>query len=415
MDEQTRREFMAAAGGAAVAGMVNPQVVLASSTQDRPKQRAIVVWFAHNICRAGSAGELVDEKYIADGLATCVDHGINTIYWQARYVGPAIYRSKVVAPFDASFEKLWREGTPTFDVSPAHDVQGRALADVLRRLDPYDVGLREAKRRGLTFIAQVSVFDMWFPILPDRHYEKHPEQLLTDRTQKIHATGLPCYAEPGARQYCLAEIQELLDRGADGISLDLASHQNGFWDPKMGEKRPDALGFNPPLVDAYKQRHGVNVLEEAFDPDQWHALHGEFFTGFLRQVKNLLGDKPLIVGVPPCGFLGYGGNAIGVTNPNYATQSPACRINLEWKKWLTDRIVDAVRVYTEDPSDVPTVTEMSEFGKGRFFFSRWVPVKKMDEVRRQLAQVESSNLDGYVLHEHTYFESNPKLWGIFGA
>ena len=126
----------------------------------------------------------------------------------------------------------------------------------------------------------------------------------------MHAPGLPCHAAKGAQNYCLAEIRELIDRGAEGISLDLTSHQVGFWSDELGPSRPNSLGFNPPLVEAYEKRYGVNVLKEEFDKPKWHALHGEFFTGFLQRVKAELGDKPLVVGATPEDFLGLGAKPV---------------------------------------------------------------------------------------------------------
>jgi hypothetical protein len=406
-----RRRFLHRAAGIGTAALVGSAVARAGPAQPA-KHHAMVFWFAHNVCRAATKGRVVDQGYIVDVVEKCARHGINTIYFQPRYVGPAIYRSKVVAPFDV---KPWLEGVPGFQLNELHPIHGRALEDVLRRFDPYDVAAREVKRQGLDFIAQISIFDTWFPILVDAHYQKHPEQLLVDQTQKVYAPGLPCYAEPGAIEYCLAEIRELVERGADGISLALGSHQLGFWDEaRMGPRRPDALGFNPPLVREYEQRYGVNVLEEDFEPARWHSLHGEFFTAFLRRVKTQLEDKRLIVGAVPEGFLGLGGNARGVGTPDYASQSPACRINFEWRKWLVEGIVDGLRVYSQN---VDSVEQMKrQVDSGAVYFSRETHLEeKIPVYREQLNRVQSGNLDGFVLHEESYFETEvqPRLWEIF--
>ena len=373
---------------------------------DHPKHQAVVFWFAHKVG---------DETHIAESVTRCADHGINTIYRQPRYVGVGLYRSRVVAPFDAQIEKLWMEGTATFKVVEGHREYARDLAEHLRRSDPYEVAIREAKRRGLRFIAQTSLFDRWFPILPDRFYEQHPQCLLVDRTGKFYFPGLPCYAEQATQDYCLAEISELVELGAEGISLDMISHQVGHWPEELGSPQPDTLGFNPPLVAEYQRRYGVDVLREDFDKHKWHDLHGEFFTRFLRRVKEVLKELPLIVGATPQGFLGYGGKAGNVVNPNYAAQSPACRINLEWQKWLEEGIVDAVRVYAEPPSDVATVEAMKrQVDRGEIYFGRETArEQEAPEYRRQLQQVQRGILDGYVLHEEAFFEGSAKMWGIF--
>ena len=406
--DPTRREFAKQAAGLAVATLAGPKALATVTKPDSTKQNAMVLWFAHSVG---------DEKHIADSVARCADHGINTIYFQPRYVGVGVYRSKVVAPFDAQIEKLWMEGTPTFKVTEGHHKFVKDLSAHLKRFDPYDVGMQEVKRQGLRFIAQTSIFDRWFPILPDRFFEQHPEGLLVDRTGKFYFPGLPCYAEPATQDYCLAEIRELIERGAEGISLAMISHQVGYWPEELGERRPDTLGFNPPLVDEYERRYGVNVLREDFDKQKWHDLHGEFFTRFLRRVKEVLKELPLIVGATPEGFLGYGGNAGNVLNPNYADQSPACRINLEWQKWLQEGTVDALRVYAEPPSNVATVEVMKrKVDRGEIYFARETNLEEeIPEYQGQLQQVSRGPLDGYVLHEEAFFEGRPKLWEIFGS
>ncbi len=373
---------------------------------DRPKQQAVVFWFAH---------QPGDETHIAETMARWADHGINAIYWQPRYVGVGLYRSRVVAPFDEQIEKLWMEGTADFEVTQGHREFARDMAEHLRRFDPYEVAMREAKRRGLRFIAQTSLFDRWFPLLPDRFFEQHPQCLLVDRTGKFYFPGLPCYAEPATQDYCLAEIRELVQLGAEGISLDMISHQVGYWPEELGAPQPDTLGFNRPLVDEYQRRYSVDVLREDFDKAKWHDLHGECLTGFLRRVKEAIGDLPLIAGATPQGFLGYGGKAGNVVNPNYAAQSPACRINLPWRKWLAEGIVDALRVYAEPPSDVADVEVMKRsIDRGEIYFARETAREEdAGEYRRQLHEVRRGILDGYVLHEAAFFQGKPKMWGIF--
>ena len=410
----SRRTFLQHSAAAGTAALISPSIAPAAT--DRQQHRAIVLWFAHNVTSAATKDQTVTEADVADTLSRCADHGINTIYFQGRYVGPAIYHSKIVAPFDV---QPWLTGAPGFKLNEMHAVHGRALADVMERFDPLDVTAREAKRRGLAFIAQISIFDLWFPILRDRFYEEHPEYLLVDRTQKIHAPGLPCYADPGAQEYCLAEIRELLDRGAEGISLHLGSHQVGFWSSELGPVRPDSLGFNMPLVEAFQDRYGVNVLTEDFDLVKWRALHAEFFTGFLRRVKTELKDRPLIVGAPPESFLGLGGRSLGIHAPDYASQTPACRIDLEWERWLQEGIVDAIRVYAEPPHNVSSVERMKhKQDYGEFYFGRETYlVEEMPAYRQQIAEVENSILDGFVIHEESNFEPQmrPRLWEIFAT
>src|SRR5262245_23000128 len=165
------------------------------------RHRAMVVWLAHTIITPLARGRVfdqalisevlakrrIDDKFFPDVFARCADHGFNTVYIAPRYVGKAFYHSKVVSVFD----RMYGHG-------------GAILADVVQRFDPYDVSVREARRRGLTVIAQTSPFDHWFPGLEDRYYEQHPQLLMVDRQgQRLYFQGVPCYAEQGAQDYCL--------------------------------------------------------------------------------------------------------------------------------------------------------------------------------------------------------------------
>jgi uncharacterized lipoprotein YddW (UPF0748 family) len=371
------------------------------------QHRAIVVWLAHTIITPLARGRVfdqaliqevvsqrrIDEKFFGDVFARCADHGLNTVYIAPRYVGKAFYRSKVVAVFDRMYGD-----------------EGAILADVLQRFDPYDVSVREAKRRGLKVIAQTSLFDHWFPGLEDRYYEQHPELLMVDRQgQRLYFQGVPCYAEPGAQDYCLAEIKELVERGAEGISFEMDSHQSDWWPPGYGERSADSFGFNPPLVKEFQNRYGVNVLKEEFDRQKWYALHGEFFTRFLRRVKNELKDKSLTVGITPEGFLAYGANASRVVSFGYVSQAPACRIDLEWRKWLEEGIVDGVRLYVADPYAVAIAEAMKrQHPQGKFYLN--ILKVSPPELRRLKKQLADSKLDGYVIHEEAHFDANPELW-----
>jgi len=89
----------------------------------------------------------------------------------------------------------------------------------------------------------------------------------------------------------------------------------------------------------------MNVRKDKFDSAKWYALHGEFFTQFLQRVKSELKDKPLVVGVPPEGYLSYGGRPYWTGILGYFSHAPAVRINLEWEKWLREGIVDGLKLY----------------------------------------------------------------------
>jgi len=230
MTNNNRRGFLRHAAVLGALPVVAADAATATATQKIKQDYVMLVWLAHSMFHPASKGRPADEAFIADIMAKCANHGFTTVYIQPRYVGKAVYHSKVVAAFDSMYT-----------------AEGPTLTEALRRFDPYDVAVREAKRCGLKVMAQISIFDLWFPGLEDRFYEKNPQYLMVDRKgQRLYYQGVPCYAEKGAQDYCLAEIRELLERGAEGIAFEMDSHQMGWWPPGFGSPEADSFGFNPP-------------------------------------------------------------------------------------------------------------------------------------------------------------------------
>jgi hypothetical protein len=388
-----RRRFLRQAAALSGLPILAKNTPAAVSTRQAKLDAGMLIWFGHS-----------DLASIAEIMARCADYGFTTVYLQPRYVGKAIYRSKVVAPFDNMY------ATKT----------GKGLNETLSRFDPYDVCVREATRRGLKVVAQISIFDLWFPGLEDRFYERHPQYLMLHKNQGLCYQGVPCYAEKGAQDYCIAEAKELVERGAEGIIFDMGSHQLGWWPPGYGNPEADSFGFNPPLVEEFRRRYGVDVLQADFDKKQWYALHGEFFTQFLRKVKTAIREKPLIVGVPPEGYLAYGGRSQWTGSLGRFAQAAALRIDLEWQKWLQDGIVDALGLYVSGLNGPHgayfklLAEAMKQQCGQRKCYLHVMYTSDTGELKELLSQVRSSALDGFIYHEQSVCQGNPGIWKVFG-
>lgn len=87
--------------------------------------------------------------------------------------------------------------------------------------------------------------------------------------------GVMCPSEPGARAFWRRLIADAIDRGVDGVNLRVSNHADVLeW---------KEYGFNAPIVQAYRDRHGVDVTTQPFDMEQWRRLRGEFYTQFLTE------------------------------------------------------------------------------------------------------------------------------------
>jgi hypothetical protein len=93
--------------------------------------------------------------------------------------------------------------------------------------------------------------------------------------------GTHCEAYPEVRSYWLEQIESLIAMGYDGVDIRLQNHSGMVSD--IAE-----FGFNPPLVERYRQTYGTDPLGEDFDPMKMMAVRGQFFQEFLREAADLL-------------------------------------------------------------------------------------------------------------------------------
>lgn len=161
-----------------------------------------------------------------------------------------------------------------------------------------------------------------------RFTRENPQFLACDRSltpngRKYH-WGVMEYAYPEVRQYMLKVIRAFSDRfDLDGVFLSLRSHS-------PPPAHADQFGFNEPVVQEYKRRYGRDILREPFDLEKWRNLRGEFFTTFLKEVRDHLRSRgqKLAVGVQQGEYLG----------------PPFGNMRIQWRRWVTDGIVDQLVV-----------------------------------------------------------------------
>ena len=400
-----RRQFIRRLGCVTFAGAVGAALpgggglLLAQSRPGRRRAELIMlVWIGHSVPRDEFTPETV-----RDWIRLCADLGVTTIFWRGTYVGKAMYHSKVVPmmgqlPAD-HFTKLGRTGKGW----PETLVDFNRKAELIQAFDSLDVAIDESKKRGLRIYGDLPLFDMYFPGLENDHFDARPHLWLQGRDQRTRWRGLPCYAEPGAIDYRVAEVKELVDRGVDGISYYLESHAAGG-----GGGAPDGFAFNPPIVAAYEKEHGVNILKEAFDPAKLHALNGRFFTELLRRIRVVIGpNRRLVPEITTHDYMGYGGAGGAQVMARFLTGGPVTqpavyRFDLEWQQWIDQGIADDLLVFAPMPNAVAQVQQniRSKLKKGRVFLQRETDQPKyLDDFKRELATIRGGALDGYVIDE----------------
>jgi hypothetical protein len=149
---------------------------------------------------------------------------------------------------------------------------------------------------------------------------QHPEYQLVDRKGKRYHYGVMEWAYPEARQYWDGLVKDIVTRyDVDGISMDTRSEC-------MNPEYADEFGFNAPVVEEFKRRYGVDILQEDFDLEKWRQLRGEYFTQLLKELSDVIHSKgkQFALWTGQGDYIGY----------------PLGNMKLEWRKWLTEKTVD---------------------------------------------------------------------------
>ncbi|RXZ83700.1 hypothetical protein EBB07_04775 [Paenibacillaceae bacterium] len=101
------------------------------------------------------------------------------------------------------------------------------------------------------------------------------------RGKMKYLKGTLCEAYPEVREYWLDRVDKLLAMGADGIDLRLQNHSSMISDYAN-------YGYNLPIVEAYEQEYGVNILKEEADPLKLMRIRGNFYMRFVEEAARLI-------------------------------------------------------------------------------------------------------------------------------
>ncbi len=243
--------------------------------------------------------EQIYSRIVAD-LASA---GIDRIYYRISELGRVAYRSQ---------ETAWVQW----------DLQtGGQWPDLMQLIDPLEVIVPEAHKYGIPVYAWITLFESvvgeqsngYDVANSDLFFVEHPEYMweyIGDPNYpgpEWHWTGFPCYAYPEVREHRLNEIREIMAYGVDGFLFSLresawASNRyfrGRIWWDQYGTATvpvPRAFGFNPPVVEEYIQRYGIdphNTDINSPERAQFVELTGEIFTRFMREVRAEVGDLPI--------------------------------------------------------------------------------------------------------------------------
>ena len=137
----------------------------------------------------------------------------------------------------------------------------------------------------------------------------------------------PCEAYPEVVKLWSGWVDRILHAGVDGLSVRLNSH-GGCND------EPNEYGFNEPLMVEYRERFGIDALEDHLVLKRLPLIRGEHVTAFLRETAKKVrrAGKKMQVHMHPDAF-----------RPNPSPRErywSLTNIDYDWRSWMRGGMMD---------------------------------------------------------------------------
>ena len=226
-------------------------------------------WTAH----FGAWGEAGVEK-VFDVLSVA---GVRRVYWRGLSGGVAEYSSNVAPRLDP------RKNTEIFGkhicnggIESWHSLRGVDL-DVF---DPLAVAVRIGRERGISVCAWLTIYEEDHGGAHGSPLGKDPRYMQQDHRGQAYS-GTADFFFPEVREYKLQVIQELIDRGVDGLLLDFVRHNAT---PSADENGVHRFGYNQEIREAFRALTGKDASDLPADDPAWLAFKTGYQTDFVREV-----------------------------------------------------------------------------------------------------------------------------------
>jgi hypothetical protein len=382
--------------------------------------------------------EPMTEKDVETLVEQLHQNGCTTLLIRAGFLGLLPYRTQLSYPmvFDEDHARI-HQCQWMGDINAFIELRlawSERYAEVIQAIDPIKAFIDAAHSQGMKAIVWIDIFDNFFPGYRSKFLEANPHCQWTARDGITRFRGLVSYAWPEARAFVVAQAQELLVMGADGIHCSTSAHCRHL----PNSHKIDFYGYEQPVVDAFKERYGIDLRTvDAFDKEAWHDLKGEFMVSLYHELAQLCHnqDRELWIGLQMGRYTQF------TVDPHFSTHAVARYTNL-WEQLVDEGIADAFILgdyeQTSDPAGAywslkkDIVKEEGEdlyqwaarhyqthcSGKTRLYlFSEWLPssLEALEQRLMMFAEVTRRNgFDGIDVHEAMNFEGDPEKMKVLG-
>lgn len=282
--------------------------------------------------------------------------GVRKVYWRTFFGARAMYRS-ALEPAYSGDEMIDRPGN-------------EAVMRMRYDLTSWDV-LKDAV--SISHELDLPIVG-WYTLYEETHYqlkttrfaEEHPDLCYMARDGRRRPSKLS-FASPEVRAHKLALIGEQLAYGVDGLCLDFFREYQMYQTIKtprveVDEHGVSIYGYEPVMVEAYKQATGIDPRTIGNDDPDWVQFRADQTTIFMREASRLTRQKgvKLSVKVRSMNRIRSGYNWL----PERSKTNSLAGSFADWPTWSKEGLVDEVMLILEnwdlfelDPRDIWIETE----------------------------------------------------------
>lgn len=204
------------------------------------------------------------------------------------------------------------------------------------------------------------------------------------RGKEPYIAGALSPAYPRVRAYWLKHVRECLAAGVDGVDIRAGNHNRCLeW---------EAYGFEPPVVKAYKQKHGIDITKESGDRQKQRDLIGAYYTEYCRQASRLIRAA---------------GKKVQMHIGRQEVEG-AMNLTFEWEKWIQEGLMDEITLMVDYPSRCHRqVARLSESRKIPVYFRKYMKAvtrrpRWQRMLREYLASSKKLGQQGFILYESAF-------------